>query len=46
MDSDVVELVNAERERLVSERNLRFQLDNLDPNVINIEDVKNLEELL
>jgi replicative superfamily II helicase len=46
LDQDVVLLVNSERERLVSERNLRFQLDNLDPNIINVDDVKNLEELL
>lgn len=46
LDGDVVDQVNKQRERLVSERNLRFQLDNLDPSVINIEDVKNLEELL
>lgn len=46
LDQDVVALINSERERLVAERNLRFQLDNLDPKVVSVDDVKNLEELL
>lgn len=46
LDQSVIDTINSERERLVSERNLQFQLDNLDPSEAIPDDVKNLEELI
>ena len=45
LDEDVLETVKRETDRLFSERQLRFQLDNLDIYNAKAEEVKNLEEL-
>ena len=45
LDEDVLEAVKRETDRLFSERQLRFQLDNLDIYNAKIEEVKTLEEL-
>ncbi len=46
LDANVLDLVRRESERLLAERNLRFQLDNLIPSQAKIEEVKTLEELI
>jgi len=45
LDEDVLEIVKRETDRLFSERQLRFQLDNLDIYNAKAEEVKTLEEL-
>lgn len=45
LDEDILELVKRETDRLFSERQLRFQLDNLDVYNAKSEEVKTLEEL-
>lgn len=46
LDEDILNLMQQQIERLVSERNLRFELDNLDVGNCNPEQVKNLENLI
>ena len=46
IDQNVIELADKEIERLIAERNLRFELDNLDVGNCNPEQVKNLENLV
>jgi len=46
IDQNVIEIADGQIDRLVSERNLRFELDNLDVGQCNPDEVKNLQELM